>query len=101
MPTMNESTRLRQNERVACRVYDGLAEVITLDQPIRQHRLNRTGTRIWQLAERGATVGELAERLCAEFAVDPARAREDARTFCADLVRRGILLADAAEPERG
>lgn len=91
---ITETTRLRQNDRVAARVYEGLAEVVTLEEPIRQHRLNRVGTRIWQLAEQGATLGEIAARLAAQFDVDTARATDDARAFCADLVGRGILVVE-------
>lgn len=92
---LGDQTRLRQNERVAARVYDGLAEVITLDPPIRQHRLSQVGTRIWELLEHGATVGEVAGRLVREYDVDEATASRDAQAFCADLVERGILLVEA------
>jgi len=98
-PIVNDGTRLRQNSRVACRVYDGLAEVITLDEPIRQHRLNAVGTRIWELSEMGVTVADVAARIAAEYAVDEDTARRDARDFCRDLVARGILVV-AAEGAR-
>lgn len=83
---------MRQNPRVACRVYEGQAEVITLDEPIRQHRLNRVGTRVWELAERGATAEAMGRQLAREFTVDEQAARRDALAFCRDLVARGILV---------
>lgn len=97
MPNLQEQTRLRQNQRVASRVFDGLAEVITLDQPLRQHRLNAVGTRLWELSANGATVGELARRLSEEFAVDEGTARHDALAFCDTLVERGILVVEGAK----
>ncbi len=93
---LSSATRLRQNPRVACRVYDGCAEVITLDEPIRQHRLNPVGTLIWSLAEGGVTVEELSQKVAAEFAVDAATAEQDALDFCADLVARGMFVTDGS-----
>lgn len=91
---MSGAMRIRQNPRVASRVYEGLAEVITLDDPIRQHRLNAVGTRIWQWTEQGATLEELARRLSHEFAVDEATATRDADEFVRELARRGLLLLE-------
>ena len=96
--SLDEHTRVRQSSRVAARVFDGHAEVITLDSPIRQHRLNPVGTRLWELAESGATITELASRLCDEYAVDELTAKRDAEAFCDDLVARGILVVVAASP---
>jgi hypothetical protein len=96
MALVRESTRIRQNSRVASRIFDGQAEVITLDQPIRQHRLNGVGTRMWQLAESGATVEQLVTALCREYTVDEPTARRDALQFCDDLVARGILVIEAS-----
>ena len=92
--TLAADTRLRQNDRVAARVFRGEAEVITLDEPIRQHRLNGVATRLWELAERAVTVGELARAIAAEHDVDEPAARADAREFCADLVARGLLVEE-------
>ena len=92
MIAITESTRLFQNRRVACRVYDGSAEVITLDQPVRQHRLNRTATRMWELAADGATVAQMVGGIVERFDVETERAARDVRAFAAELVDRGILV---------
>ena len=92
--SVDDATRVRQNPRTACRVYDGLAEVITLDDPIRQHRLSLVATRIWQHLENPATVAEVALRVVAEFEVDVATARADTRSFCEDMLARGMILVD-------
>lgn len=93
---LGDGTRVRQSPRIACRVFEGRAEVVTLDEPIRQHRLNEVGTRIWQLSEAGVTVADLGAALAREFAVDEATARTDAASFCRDLVARGILVTDGS-----
>lgn len=95
MIAVSETARFFQNRRVACRVYDGLAEVITLDQPIRQHRLNRTATRLWELAAQGATVEQLVGGIMERFDVDAERAASDVRGFVVELVGRGILIPEA------
>jgi hypothetical protein len=80
----------RQNPRTAGRVIDGLAFVVTPDDN-KLHSLNVTGTFIWQLAETGRTVGEVAAFLARRFDVPAERARGDAARFCEDLRERGIL----------
>ena len=80
----------RQNPRTAGRIIDGQAFVVTPDDN-KLHTLNKTGSRIWALAEHGCTVDDVAAALAREFDVDAARARADAETFCADLVARQIL----------
>jgi hypothetical protein len=92
--TFPESTRFRQSDRVACRVYDGSAEVITLDEPIRQHQLNRVGTCIWEMAERGVTLDEIARGVSTRFAVEPGQARDDARAFVEELVAKKMLVVE-------
>lgn len=84
------SETFRQNPRTAGRVIDGVAFVVTPDDN-KLHTLNRTGSHIWMLAEQGCTLDQIAEALVARFEVDRDRALGDARSFCDDLVRRGIL----------
>ena len=98
MIAFSETARFFQNRRVACRVYDGLAEVITLDQPVRQHRLNRTATRLWELAVEGATAAQLVSGIVDRFEVEPARAASDLQVILPELVSRGILVVDGEAP---
>jgi hypothetical protein len=84
------ATIFRQNPRTAGRVVDGHAFVVTPDDN-KLHTLNGTGSCIWEAAEGGRTIDELAAALARRFAVDEVRARADAERFCADLVSRGIL----------
>jgi hypothetical protein len=53
--------------------------------------LNAVGARLWELADGGRTVGELADIIAAEYDVDKERASADALAFCEDLARRGML----------
>jgi PqqD family protein of HPr-rel-A system len=85
--------RYRQNPRTAGRTIDGLAFVVTPDDN-KLHTLNATGTLIWELAEKPASLDEIAAALAARFDVDADRARADASAFLADLLARQIIVQD-------
>jgi len=85
------SVQVRQNPRTAGRVIDGQAFVVT-PHDNKLHTLNGTGTWIWERAESGCTLEDIAAGLSARFEVDGGRARADAETFIDDLVARGILV---------
>ena len=54
--------------------------------------LNPTATILWQSADGKTPLDEIVEkRICAEFAVEPAEALEDAETLARELARHQIL----------
>lgn len=75
---------------VVSRLIDGEAVLVHPGQG-KIRVLNPVGARLWELADGRSTVQALAEKLAAEYAVDLARAQEDAVTFFGDLMRRGVL----------
>ena len=85
---------LRQNEKVAARVIDGQAVIVTLDDN-RMLVLNGTGTFLWERAD-GRTLSEVAREMSATFAVDIEDATADCERFAAELLRRGALLPQGA-----
>lgn len=87
--------RYRRAERIAARVIDGAAFVVSVDQQ-RMVELNEVGTFLWEALEGGATVDSLAEALVREFTVEPSAARRDVEGFLAQLVDRGVV---RSEPE--
>jgi len=59
--------------------------------------LNPVGTLIWQSADGSTPLTEIVERkICAEFAVDPEEALNDAEGFVNDLASHGILVVSGA-----
>jgi len=55
--------------------------------------LNEVATAIWQAADGQTPLSQIvAEKVCAEFDVDPETARQDAQQFVEELSRHGILL---------
>ena len=75
---------------VEAREIDG--EIVIYD--LRERRYlggNAAATLLWPMLLAGTTVGEMAERMEAEFGIDSARARDDADAFAAELRRFGLL----------
>jgi hypothetical protein len=83
--------RYRRHPQTAWRVIEGKAFVVTahLNQ---LHTLNRTATRLWELADgEGCSVDEAVARLVAEFEVDEPTARTDVERSFAEMVAKEIL----------
>jgi hypothetical protein len=75
-------------------VIEGQAFVVTARQN-QLHTLNRTATRLWDLAGvNGCTVAEAVACLVAEFEVDEETARADVERSFAEMVAKEILAAD-------
>ena len=89
-----DSALLRQSERTACRVIDGKAVVITIDQN-QLHVLNAVGTRVWELAD-GRSFEQVVAGIVREFEVEPERARLDVQGFVEQLLAMGALQLQAA-----
>ncbi len=58
--------------------------------------LNEVGARLMQLAETGATLEQITERLFCEFEVGREQLENDVRTVAADLIAAGLLVEAAA-----
>ena len=55
--------------------------------------LNEIGTMIWQAADGTTSLEEIvAQKICAEYEVEPAEALQDAESFVRKLAERGIML---------
>jgi len=90
---MNETGMiLRQNAKVAARVIDGRAVLVTIDDN-RMMVLNPTGTFVWERSD-GRTLGEVAREMAGAFEVDEGKALADCEAFAREMVRRGALLSE-------
>jgi Coenzyme PQQ synthesis protein D (PqqD) len=49
------------------------------------------GARIWELVQTPRRVGELRDRIVAEYDVEPPEAERDLLDLLADLARRGLV----------
>jgi hypothetical protein len=89
---LEQPMRYVQNPKTAGRVLGGQAFVVTTHDQ-KMVTLNRTGTLVWELAERGCTVDEVVQAMVTKYGISVDDARKDAQTFLADLLQRGILVA--------
>jgi len=91
-------TYLTQSPRVAWRVYDGEAVVLSPDDST-LNTLNLVGTLIWESADGMTPVSAIVARICEEFAVDPERAGRDTLAFIATLRVRGLVTVSETIPQ--
>lgn len=89
MSDLSPDAVLVRNERLAWRVLSGEA-VILYPEAGTLHRLNVTGTRMWELLDGNRTLAEIGEGLVTEFRVDHAEAVTDLRAVAGDLVDAGL-----------
>ncbi|MGO8792328.1 MAG: PqqD family protein [Terriglobia bacterium] len=82
---------IARSREIAARELDGEMMIMSArDSTL--FNLNELGTLIWQAAD-GATSLEdiVAQKVCAEYEVEPAAALQDAEVFVRELAERGIL----------
>lgn len=77
-------------EAIAQQVND---ETVIMDLGSEQYfGLNDTGTRIWRLIEREATVGEIVDALVSSFDVPRSRLESDCDAILTELDSAGLIL---------
>lgn len=89
MPALSPETVLVRNHRLAWRVLDGEA-VILFPEAGTLHRLNPTGTAIWEQLDGSRTLADITTYLGNTYEVDASDAGRDLRDLAADLVSAGL-----------
>jgi len=88
--------RFRRNSRTAFRQYEQEALIITPDDR-KIHRLNVTGTFIWNALASGAmNLDTLQRQISDRFEADLKTVQEDTEEFIEKLLRLGILEEETA-----
>lgn len=90
---------LIQNPKMAWRVYDGEAVIISPDDST-LNTLNAVGTLIWEAADGRTPVSAIVGRICEEFDVEAEQAERDSAVFIEKLCQRGLLMVSEAR-QRG
>ena len=90
---------LTQNPKMAWRVYDGEAVILSPDDST-LNTLNAVGTLIWEAADGKTPVSAIVARISEEFDVEPEQAERDVAPFIEKLCQRG-LLSVSETPEGG
>jgi hypothetical protein len=81
-----------QSKQIAARMLDGEMMIMSArDSTL--FSLNDVGSAIWAAADGRTPLHEIvAEKVCAEFEVEPAEALRDAEGFVRELAKHGIML---------
>lgn len=87
---LGRATAIAPNQAVVWREVDQQAVLLRLDTG-RYFTLNETGTHVWRLLDRTATLGEIEAGLLAEFASPPQGVWEDLVACVADLAREQLI----------
>ena len=88
-------TSVRVPGRVLMRHVGDELVMLNLDEES-YYGLNPVGARLMQLAETGATLEEIVERMLQEFEVKREQLEIDVRTVAADLIAAGLIEAGTA-----
>jgi hypothetical protein len=80
-----------RNPRVAARSLDGEMMIMS-GRDSTLFTLNKTATILWQSADGNTPLNEIVEqRICAEFAVEPVTALQDAEALARELANHEIF----------
>jgi hypothetical protein len=96
---MTKFTAVRLSPDVVFRELDGEAVLLDFNTG-RYFGLNAVGTRVWTLIAGGTSVRDAVRALAAEFDAPADEIARDVDALVADLVARGLLVADG-EPRAG
>lgn len=89
---MNTHRYVARATNVAARMIDGEMMIMSgADSSL--FSLNETASILWQAADGVTPLAQIVEqRICGDYAVDPATALRDAEELAEELARHGILL---------
>jgi len=83
-------TRLRPNDGVAAKVFEGEAIIINLSNGI-YYSMDNVGALIWEQIEAGLNLGEIVATLTARYDVSAGQAQADLERLGGELVEEGIV----------
>jgi hypothetical protein len=86
----NHMKKVKRNDEAVWRVIDGEV-VVLLPQEQALHALTGCGSRVWELIEGETTISEIVKRICAEYEVEPQRAREEITAYVHELVHKKLV----------
>jgi Coenzyme PQQ synthesis protein D (PqqD) len=89
-PPLDDESRLEPVDAVVWRRVENAVVLVHLDTN-KTYELNRTGGRLWELLQGGATYGEAVERLASEFDVTHEQVRAEGRDLVAQLLAEELV----------
>lgn len=89
MPALSPDSVLARNERLSWRILDDEAVILFPDAGT-LHRLNGTGTRVWELLDGARSLADVGSLITDEFEVASDEALADLCTLAGDLVEADL-----------
>lgn len=97
MDSIPRMPRYQQARRIAARVIEGAAFVVSVDLQ-QMFELNEVGTFIWDTLSTPASLDEIAASVSDEFDVPPDQARRDTEAFLGSLLERSVVELERTGP---
>ena len=79
-----------RNTAVPWRVIEGEAILVDVSAG-KVIQASQTAAFIWEQLDGSKTIGEIIDRVCADFAVEKERARQDTLEFLEELIRKKLI----------
>ncbi len=95
---LSPTSIVRPREGVLAREVGGEMVILNVDLGT-YYGLNEVGTRAWTLFVQGESVGDVRDRLLAEFEVDRETVTSDLDRLLSDLVQHGLIDVSSNLPE--
>ena len=86
--------RIRIKSDIVSRAIHGEEVILDLETGM-YFGLNEAGTRIWNWIGSGADSDRIVDNLISEYAIPPARASEDLKSFLGVLTKKGLIYSEA------
>ena len=94
--TSNNAMKVKRTGDAISRVIDGEVVILLADESM-IHALKGCGSRVWELIEEETAILEIVQKICAEYEVEPQRAREEIDEFVHKLAAMKLVEIVPAE----
>ncbi len=92
----NNTMKVKRSGSAISRVIDGEVVVLLPDEGM-IHALKGCGSRVWELIEEETPILEIVQKICAEYEVEPQKAREEIDEFVHKLAAMKLVEIMPAE----
>ncbi|MBL8482026.1 MAG: lasso peptide biosynthesis PqqD family chaperone [Rhodocyclaceae bacterium] len=92
MPDISHTLAVVRNPDLVATDMDGETVMMSVERG-EYYGLKGVGSRVWELLAQPASVTDLAQTICAEYAIDEPACRADLADFIDDLLKNGLVRA--------
>jgi hypothetical protein len=99
MYTARANSRFVRNHEVVSRQIEGELVIVPIRRGVGDlnslYTLNPVGSVLWDLMSKGCTLSEMVRRVCDEFEVSAAQARQDIEGFLDSMIEEKLIQSEA------